>query len=85
MTYARQTAVIILSLPILVLMLALDILKVPFILILIAPIFGFLDLIYMLRGEDSMFFSAIAVMGLLGILIWMDIAGIPEPAWLERL
>lgn len=70
------TIAIILSLPILALMVVFDIIKFPILLFVLWPLWGFIDLIQVLRGEHSQFVCMVKMTTFMGIHIWLMIVGL---------
>jgi hypothetical protein len=78
----RMVALYVLSLPLLAFFIVFDLVKLPFLIIFFWPLFAFLDLLFVLRGERSMIGGFIVQSSVLGILMWMHVVGIEEPRWL---
>lgn len=74
----------ILSLPILLMMVLFDIVKFPLILLLFLPMGGLLDIIFMLKGDESMFFDFLIFVTFLGIIFYLEIMEYNIPSWLDR-
>jgi hypothetical protein len=62
-----------------------DILKIPIIIFLLAPIWGLMDLIYILRGKNSIFLRTIFGVSIMGIVLWIDLIGLDKPRWMQKL
>ena len=79
---SRKMALYILSSPILVFGLLFDIIKLPFVILFFAPLWGFLDLLDVCRGDKSTILPDLACLSCMGISIWMDTVGITQPKWM---
>ena len=80
---ARTIAAIVLSLPFLLLFVAFDLAKLP-VLIVLSPLWGLMDLISWLRGEELelLLFPMLCEMSVMGISLWMELVGIRQPRWM---
>jgi hypothetical protein len=79
----RRVLIYVLSLPFFVVFVGFDIVKAPIILVVCLPLVGLLDLIGLLRGEDSIFLATLGPLFFLGTTVWMDMVGVERPRWLE--
>jgi hypothetical protein len=73
----------ILSLPFLAVLVAFDLMKAPVLIFFILPIGGLIDSIAVLRGDDPMLLSAIPGIFFMGVAMWLEIVGLPEPQWMD--
>lgn len=80
----KRWVVILLSLPFLVFGIVFDVIKFP-ILLLILPIWTLMALIYFLRGDQFELLDMMVFVSFIGIAMWMEIAGIDQPRWMDRL
>jgi hypothetical protein len=78
----RPRIAFILSLPLLAFGIVFDIIKLPF-LIPMVLLWAFLDLIAVLQGEEAILPGALPSMLLMGVSMWFETVGIPEPKWME--
>lgn len=69
----RRTLVVVLSLPILAFGIFVDVIKFPLLLFIIWPIWGFIDLLEVLKGNESMFLEMVWESAFMGILMWWEI------------
>lgn len=81
---ARNVAAFLLSLPLAILLVAFDLIKLPLVIVFFAPLFGLLDVIAVLRGDDSLFIPITLSVTLLGMLLWFELIGY-HPKWAETL
>ena len=74
----RSFALYFLSLPLLIFGLVFDVIKLPFILLFFLPLWGFLDLLAVLRGEESMIVEMVWETSTIGIRLWCAAVGLNE-------
>jgi len=79
----KKICIVILSIPILILGIVFDLIKFPFLTIFI-PVWLIIELISILKGEESDFIYTIASFMFMGCIFWAEMVGLPIENWMNE-